>query len=79
MSEELKGIEVLGAEVKDLGIGLTVFPSYLDGQTEVLLSWTVGDTEIRSFYTPQSSYRQRKPVEGRTFTAERTPSGQLRE
>jgi len=79
LSEELKGIEVLGAEVKDLGIGLTVFPSYLDGQTEVLLSWTVGDTEIRSFYTPQSGYRQRKPVEGRTFTAERTPSGQLRE
>lgn len=46
LSEQLQGIEHLGAEVKDLSIGLTVFPSYLDGQTEVLLAWTVGDLEI---------------------------------
>ena len=79
LSQELKGVEALGAEVKDLSIGLTVFPSYLDGSTEVLLSWTVTEAEIRAFYTPQGGYRQRKPVEGRTFTAVRTPSGQLRE
>jgi hypothetical protein len=78
LSEELKGVETLGAEVKDLSIGLTVFPSFLDGN-EVLLAWTVADLEIRTYYTPQGGYRQRKPVDGRTFTAERTPAGQLRE
>jgi hypothetical protein len=79
LSQELKGIEELGAEVKDLSVGLTVFPSFLDGSTEVLLSWTVAEPEIRSFYTSQSGYRHRKPVEGREFTAVRTPAGQLRE
>lgn len=78
LSVELKGIEALGAEVKDLSIGLTVFPSYLGG-TEVLLAWTVADPEIRAYYAPHTGYRQRKPVDGRMFTAARTPAGQLRE
>jgi hypothetical protein len=79
LSQELKGIEELGAEVKDLSVGLTVFPSFLDGSTEVLLSWTVSEPEIRTFYPPHSGYRHRKLVEGREFTAVRTPAGQLRE
>lgn len=79
LSQELKSIEALGAEVKDLSIGLTVFPSYLDGATEVFLCWTVADREIRAFYAPQSGYRNRKPVDGHTFTAVRTPAGQLHE
>jgi hypothetical protein len=79
LSEQLRGVEALGAEVKDLSIGLTVFPSYLEGNSEVLLAWTVTDPEIRTYYTAQGGYRQRKPVEGRTFTAVRTPAGQLRE
>jgi hypothetical protein len=79
LSQELRGIEALGAEVKDLSVGLIVFPSFLDGHTEVLLSWTVTEPEIRAFYPAQSGYRHRKPVEGRTFTAVRTPAGQLRE
>lgn len=79
LSQELKAIEALGAEVKDLGIGLTVFPSFLDGSSEVLLAWTVEQPEIRAFFRPQAGYRQRKPVEGHTFTAVRTPAGQLTE
>lgn len=79
LSEELRGIEALGAEVKDLSVGLTVFPSFLDGNTEVFLSWTVADSEIRAFYPPHTGYRHRKPVEGREFRAVRTPAGQLRE
>jgi hypothetical protein len=79
LSEELKGVESLGAEVKDLSIGLTVFPSFLEGNAEVLLAWTVTEPEIRTYYTPQAGYRQRKPVDGRLFTAARTPAGQLRE
>jgi hypothetical protein len=79
LSQELKGVEALGAEVKDLSIGLTVFPSFLDGSTEVVLAWTVADREIRSYYAPHSNYRTRKPVDGRRFTAVRTPAGQLHE
>ena len=79
ISEELRGIERLGAEVKELGIGLTVFPSFLDGSVEVLLAWTVAETEVRSFFTPQGGYRTRKSVEGCRFTDGRTPAGQLRE
>jgi len=79
LSEELRGIEKLGAEVKDLSVGLTVFPSFLDGNTEVLLAWTVTDAEIRTFYTPQGGFRTRKSVEGCWFTDGRTPAGQLRD
>ncbi|MDB4973695.1 MAG: hypothetical protein JWN48_2036 [Myxococcaceae bacterium] len=79
LSHELQGIEALGAEVKDLSIGLTTFPSYLDGNSEVLLAWTVTEPEVRTYYAPHSGYRHRKPVEGRTFTAVRTPAGQVRE
>lgn len=79
ISDELRDIERLGAEVKELGIGLTVFPSFLEGSVEVLLAWTVADAEIRTFFTPQGGYRTRKPVEGCRFTDGRTPTGQLRE
>lgn len=79
LSLELKGIEALGAEVKDLSVGLTVFPTFLEGNSEVLLAWTVTEQEIRAYYAPHTGYRQRKPVEGRTFTAARTPAGQLQE
>jgi hypothetical protein len=79
LSQELKGVEALGAEVKDLSIGLTVFPSFLEGTNEVLLAWTVSDPEIRTYYTLQSGYRQRKPVDGRTFAAVRSPTGQVQE
>jgi len=79
LSQELKGIEALGGEVKDLSIGLTVFPSYLEGNTEVMLAWTVADREIQSYYAPHSGFRGRKSVEGRSFSATRTPAGQLRE
>jgi hypothetical protein len=79
LSQELKGIESLGAEVKDLSIGLTVFPSYLEGISEVLLAWTVSEPEIRAYYTLQGGYRQRKPVDGRTFTATRSSAGQVQE
>ena len=79
LSQELKGIEQLGAEVKDLGIGLTVFPTFLEGHTEVFLAWTAGEPEILTYYPPQGGYRTRKPVEGCRFTADRAPAGQLRE
>jgi hypothetical protein len=78
LSQELKALELLGVEVKDLGVGLVAFPSFLEGSTEVLLSWRVSEPEVQ-FYCPSGNQRSRRPVEGHVFLGARTPSGQLRE
>jgi hypothetical protein len=79
LSQELKALEHMGLEVKDLGIGLFDFPSLLDGHTEVLLCWRLDESEIRYFHTPSAGFRGRKPIEGHVFQGEPSPSGQLRE
>jgi hypothetical protein len=78
LSAELKAIEQLGIEIKDLGIGLVAFPSLLDGAAEVSLSWKVSEREV-SYFCPPGNQRGRRPIEGQQFLAERSPSGQLRE
>lgn len=78
LSQELKALEVLGVEIKDLGVGLVAFPSFLEGSTEVALSWRVSEPEVK-FYCPSGNARTRRPVEGHVFLATRTPAGQLRE
>ncbi len=79
LSQELKQIEALGVEVKDLSLGLLDFPSFLDGRTEVELCWRLGEPEVRFFHTPTAGFRGRKPVDGHTFHSELSPTGQLRE
>jgi hypothetical protein len=79
LSQELKQLEALGVEVKDLSIGLLDFPSLLDGTTEVLLCWRLDEREIRFFHTTSAGIRGRKPIEGHTFHSEPSPTGQLRE
>jgi hypothetical protein len=79
LSQELKGLEALGLEVKDLSIGLFDFPSLLDGRTEVLLCWRLDEAEIRYFHTSSAGFRGRKPIEGHVFQSEPSPTGQLRE
>lgn len=78
LSEELRAIEQLGIEVKDLGIGLVAFPSLLDGDSEVLLSWQVSEAEVRFFCAP-GNQRSRRPIDGQQFLAERASAGQLHE
>jgi hypothetical protein len=79
LSQELKAVEALGVEVKDLSLGLLDFPSLLDGRTEVLLCWRLEEREIGYFHTPSSGYRGRRSVEGHSFEAEPSSRGQLRE
>jgi hypothetical protein len=79
LSQELKLLEGLGIEVKDLSTGLLDFPSLLDGRTEVLLCWRLGESEIRYFHTSSAGFRGRKPIEGHSFHSEPSPTGQLRE
>jgi hypothetical protein len=78
LSAELKALELLGIEVKDLGVGLVAFPSLLEGASEVLLSWKISEPEVR-FFCPPGNQRARRPIEGQQFLAERAPAGQLQE
>jgi hypothetical protein len=78
LSEELKALEQSGIEVKDLSVGMIGFPSLLEGTTEVSLSWKVSEPEVQ-FFCPAANQRTRRPIEGQSFAAERSPRGQLRE
>lgn len=78
LAEELKAIEHLGIEVKDLSIGLIAFPSLLEGSKEVLLSWKVAEADVR-FFCSKTNQRNRRPIEGQRFLAKPTSRGQLRE
>lgn len=79
LSQELRSLELLGVEVKDLSIGLLDFPSLLDGRSEVLLCWRLEEPEIRYFHAPTTGYRGRKPIDGHSFHEKPNPSGQLRD
>ena len=76
LAAELKGLEQLGVEVKDLSVGLIAFPSLLEGTTEVQLSWKVSEPEVR-FYCPTGNQRARRPIDGQHFLAE--PDGSPRQ
>lgn len=65
--EAVEAIQDLGGEVKDMESGLVDFHSLLDGSTEVLLSWQVGEPEIGYFRLPEASVSGRQPVEGHDF------------
>lgn len=79
LSEELRALEALGVEVKDLTIGLVDFPSLLDGTNEVYLCWKVDEKTVAHYHPTHTGFRARKPVEGHVFLAEPTTSGQLRD
>jgi len=69
--DEIKAIEALGADVKGLEHGLADFWSLLDGETEVLLCWQLGERRIDHFHLPDAGFPGRQPVRGRAFLAER--------
>lgn len=57
-------IDAIGVQVKDLGIGLLDFPTYLDGEI-VLLCWKMGETEIGYWHAVEAGYRGRQPLDER--------------
>lgn len=71
--EAVEAIHDLGAEVRDMESGLVDFHSLLDGNTEVLLSWQVGEPEIGYFRLPEASASGRQPVEGHDFFSDPRP------
>ncbi len=67
---KLDEIEELGAEVEVLTEGVVDFHSWLDGETEVRLSWRVGESKIGYYLEGRTDEAARKPVEGHEFTRE---------
>ena len=68
LSEGVQELESGGIQVKDLPTGLVDFPSYLDGEDEVLLCWRLGEPEVAHYHSPKSGFAGRRPVAGRRFT-----------
>ena len=54
-------IEALGAEVKDLELGLVDFPAEREGET-VLLCWRVGEEEIGYWHGLEEGFAGRRPL-----------------
>ena len=69
--EEAHALEARGVRVTDLERGWVAFPSVIDGQREVLLSWRLGERDIRHFHELQDGPTDRKPVEGHRFFRQR--------
>jgi hypothetical protein len=61
INDGLDAIEQLGAQPKDLDIGLVDFPAMLDGK-EVLLCWKYGENSIRFYHTYEEGFPGRKPL-----------------
>lgn len=68
---EMRMLESLGAELKGIEQGLVDLWSYLDGETEVLLCWKVGEKQIQFFHYPEAGFAGRTPVRGHLFMAQR--------
>jgi hypothetical protein len=61
VQEGLDEIESLGAQPKDLDLGLVDFPAMIDGE-EALLCWKLGEKSIRFYHGLMDGYAGRKPI-----------------
>lgn len=71
MGDELRALEGLGAQVKDVESGLVDFFTLRDGKVEALLCWRLGEAQIRFWHDLESGFRGRRPVVGEIFAAHR--------
>lgn len=63
----------LGAQIKDLNMGLIDFPTMYRGR-EVLLCWKLGEERIAYWHGVEEGYRGRKPID-EEFREEHRGSG----
>ena len=64
VKDTIAEIEAIGAEVKDLDIGLIDFPCRVDGGT-ILLCWKFGESRISHWHGTGEGYAARKPINDR--------------
>ncbi|MEQ1946692.1 MAG: DUF2203 domain-containing protein [Bryobacteraceae bacterium] len=62
LRDALDKVDELGAQVKDLDIGLIDFLSRYQGRV-VCLCWKLGEVGIRHWHSPEDGFRGRKPID----------------
>ena len=62
LREALDRVDELGAQVKDLDIGLIDFLTRYHGR-EVCLCWKLGEHGIRFWHSPEEGFKGRKPID----------------
>ena len=67
-------IEAIGAQVKDLDIGLIDFPCRVDGST-ILLCWKLGEERITHWHGTSEGFAGRKPINDRIPRARKPKPG----
>jgi hypothetical protein len=68
VKDTIAEIEAIGAQVKDLDIGLIDFPCRVEGGT-VLLCWKFGESRISHWHGTGEGYAARKPINDRIARA----------
>lgn len=71
LRESVGHIESLGVEVKSVMNGLIDFPSWCDGEREVVLCYKLGEPELAFFHDVDEGFAGRRPIDGHEFTSER--------
>jgi hypothetical protein len=72
IKDALAEIEVSGALVKDLDMGLLDFPCDVGGRT-ILLCWKLGEETISYWHGTNEGYRYRKPIDEKIANAGKKP------
>lgn len=62
LGDELRGLEALGVQVKDLDVGLCDFVARREGR-DVLLCWRLGEKQVAHWHELQAGFAGRKPIE----------------
>jgi hypothetical protein len=71
LRESIAQIEALGVEVKSVMNGLIDFPSWCDGEHEVVLCYKLGEPELEFFHDADEGFTGRRPITGHEFMSER--------
>jgi hypothetical protein len=70
LRESIGQIEALGVEVKSVMNGLIDFPSWCDGEREVVLCYKLGEPELEFFHDLDEGFAGRRSIVGHEFTCE---------
>ncbi len=71
LTETIAQIEKLGGIVHDVEDGMVDFHSFRDGDSEVFLSWKIGETRISHYRDDVAACAPRKPLGAHSFVSER--------
>lgn len=64
IKDAMAEIESIGAQVKDLDIGLVDFPCNVEGTT-ILLCWKIGEDKIEHWHGTSEGFGGRRPIDER--------------